>query len=90
MDVNLTGRAPEGSHLFADSYSLTASGLGGDPYSTGQLTLRKDKLYDLTVNYRQSYYYWSQNNDDSQVVPAPSQRIWIGNGFTPTWAYPQS
>ena len=76
MDVNLTGRAPAGTNLFADSYSVTASGLGGDPYQSGQLTVRKDKLYDLTVNFRQSYYYWSQNNNASQVVagtpPSPA------------------
>jgi hypothetical protein len=84
MDVNLMGRAPQGSHLFADSYSITASGLGGDPYATGQLTLRKDKLYDLTVSYRQSYYNWSQNNNASQVVslPLPSG-FGVGNGLTP-------
>src|ERR1039457_2540225 len=63
MDLNLTGRAPEGSHAFADFYSITASGLGGDPYQGGQLTLRKDKLYDLRVNYRQMQYNWSQNNN---------------------------
>jgi hypothetical protein len=63
MDFNLMGHAKEGVSPFADSYSLNVSGLGGDPYPGGQLTLRKDKLYDLRVNYRQSYYYWDQNDD---------------------------
>lgn len=84
-DLDLTGRAPEGSHLFADSYSITASGLGGDPYQSGQLTVRKDKLYDLRINYRQSYYYWSQNNTDSQVMAGLNVPVAQGgspSGFT--------
>jgi hypothetical protein len=67
-DFNLFGRTQPGASAFADSFSVTASGLGGDPFPGGQLTLRKDKLYDLRVNYRQSYYYWDRN--DSVVVPA--------------------
>jgi hypothetical protein len=70
MDFNLMGRAKEGVSPFADSYSLDVSGLGGDPFAGGQFTLRKDKLYDLRINYRQSYYYWDQN--DSVIPPAPS------------------
>ena len=67
MDFNLLGRAKEGTSLFADSYALNLSGLGGDPYPGGQLTVRKNKLYDLRVNYRQSYYYWDRN--DNALVP---------------------
>jgi len=67
-DFNLFGRTEPGTNSFADSFSVTASGLGGDPFPGGQLTLRKDKLYDLRINYRQSYYYWDRN--DSVVVPA--------------------
>jgi hypothetical protein len=63
MDFNLRGRAKEGVSPFADSYTLNVSGLGGDPYPGGQFTLRKDKLYDLRVNYRQSHYYSDQNDD---------------------------
>src|SRR3954453_11850309 len=37
FDFNLTGKAKEGSNLFADTYQLTASGLGGDPFPGGQL-----------------------------------------------------
>ena len=62
-DFSLVGQAKEGAVPFADSYSLTMSGLGGDPYPGGQLTLRKNKLYDLRVSYRQSYYYWDRNDD---------------------------
>ncbi|MGD0921717.1 MAG: hypothetical protein ABSA70_08160 [Terriglobia bacterium] len=69
MDFNLLGRAKEGSNPFADSYSLSVSGLGGDPFAGGQFTLRKDKVYDLRVNYRQSYYYWDRNDNATFPVP---------------------
>ncbi|MBI4167091.1 MAG: hypothetical protein HY508_15300 [Acidobacteria bacterium] len=67
MDFNLTGRASTG---IADSFSFTASGLGGDPFPGGQFTMRKTNRYDLRVNYRQSYYYWDRN-DNVMVPPAP-------------------
>ena len=85
MDLHLSGRAPEGSHHFADAYSFTASGLGGDPYPGGQFTLRKDKLYDLRVNYRQSYYHWNVNNIDSQVMSGLNIPVSLGgtpSGYT--------
>ncbi len=63
MEFDLLGRGQPGSNPFADSYSLTMSGLGGDPFPGGQLTVRKDHVYDLRVNYRQSYYYWDRNDD---------------------------
>jgi hypothetical protein len=67
LDFSLFGKAREGGNKFVDDYSVTASGLGGDPYSSVQLTARKSKLYDLRVNFRQSYYYWNRN--DSAVLP---------------------
>ena len=82
MNFNLMGRAPEGSTPFADSYGFTASGMGGDPYQSGQFTLHKDKLYDLRVNYRQSRYFWSQNNIDSQVMAGLNTPVALGG--TPT------
>ncbi len=69
MDFNLFGRSKDGTNPFADSYSLTVSGLGGDPFPGGQLDVHKDKLYDLRVNYRQSYYYWDRNDD--VIPPSP-------------------
>src|SRR5438876_105775 len=57
------GRAPENGNDYADNYSITASGLGGDPFPGGQLAISKKGLYDLRVNYRQSYYYWNRNDD---------------------------
>ena len=61
LDFSLFGKAKD-ENRFADDYSLTLSGLGGDPYASGQLTVRKSNLYDLRVNFRQSYYYWNMND----------------------------
>lgn len=66
FDFDITGRARQGVSPFADSYSLALSGLGGDPFPGGQLTVRKGGLYDLRVSYRQSYYYWNRNDDALQ------------------------
>ena len=63
LDFNLFGKAQEGQNRFADDYFLMLSGLGGDPYSTAQLTARKNRLYDLRVNFRNSRYYWNRNDD---------------------------
>src|SRR5262245_60769297 len=62
-EFDLFGRAPEKGNDFADFYSVNASGLGGDPYPGGQLSISKVGLYDLRVNYRQQYYYWNRNDD---------------------------
>ena len=62
-EFELFGRAPENGNDYADNYSITASGLGGDPFPGGQLAISKKGLYDLRVNYRQSYYYWNRNDD---------------------------
>jgi hypothetical protein len=70
MDFNLFGHS-DGTNPFADSFSLTTSGLGGDPYPGAQLTLSKTKLYDLRVNWRQSYLYWNQN--DGIILPTRNQ-----------------
>src|SRR5579872_4977212 len=35
-DFNLFGEAQEGAKPFADEYSLSMSGLGGDPFPTAQ------------------------------------------------------
>jgi len=67
LDFNLFGRAQDGPNRFADDYSLTTSGLGGDPYASAQFTVHKNHLYDLRVNFRQSYYYWNRN--DAAALP---------------------
>jgi hypothetical protein len=67
MDFSLFGRARDGTTPFADSYSLVVSGLGGDPWTTAQLTVKKKNLYDLRVDFRQSHYYFNEN--DSAALP---------------------
>jgi hypothetical protein len=69
MDFNLFGHS-DGTNPFADDFSLTMSGMGGDPYPGAQFTLSKAKLYDLRVNWRQSYFYWNQN--DNVIIPTES------------------
>src|SRR2546425_7478969 len=66
-EFELFGQAPEKGNDYIDNYSITASGLGGDPFPGGQFSLSKKGLYDLRVNYRQSYYYWNRN--DNQPNP---------------------
>ena len=65
VDFNLFARAPQGKNLFADTFSISASGLGGDPFPTIQFTARKDQLYDLRVTWRQSDYFWDQSTATS-------------------------
>jgi hypothetical protein len=62
-EFELFGHAPDKGNPYIDTYSLTASGLGGDPFPGGQLAVSKQGLYDLRINYRQSYYYWNRNDD---------------------------
>src|SRR5690348_13004048 len=38
LDVGVYGHAKTGIDAFADDYSLTVSGLGGDPFTTAQFT----------------------------------------------------
>ena len=67
QDFNMFGEAVPGTNPFADTYSISMSGLGGDPFPTAQLVVTKNKLYDFRVNWRQSYYYWNQN--DNVILP---------------------
>jgi hypothetical protein len=68
FDFDLSGHAKEGASPFADHFSLTGSGLGGDPFPSEQLTVSKSKVYDLRASMRQSYYYWDRN--DNAVQPS--------------------
>ncbi len=68
LDFSLFGKAADGSNRFADDYSITATGIGGDPFTTTQFTVRKAHVYDLRVNFRQSRYYFNQN--DSALLPS--------------------
>ncbi len=80
MDFNLFGEAVEKANPFADSYSLSMSGLGGDPFPTAQLSVTKAKLYDFRANWRQSYYNWNQN--DNVVLPIAAVGTGLGKGLT--------
>jgi len=62
MDFNIFGHA-ETPNPFADDFSLTMSGLGGDPFPTAQLTVSKSKLYDLRATWQQAYFYEAGNNE---------------------------
>ncbi len=66
MDFSIFGHNND-PNAFANNFSLTMSGMGGDPYPGAQLTLSKSKLYDLRVNWRQSYFYFNQN--DGIILP---------------------
>src|SRR5579862_5847212 len=59
-----SGQSRGGGHAFADTFALSASGLGGDPFPTVQLTVRKTHLYDLRVNWRQSRFF-----DEAPLTP---------------------
>ena len=70
LDLNLFGDSQDGKNPFADSFSLQLSNLGGDPFPTAQFTVSKKKLYDLRVDWRQSYLFWNQN--DNTILPIVS------------------
>jgi hypothetical protein len=84
-DFNLFGEAQSGVNPFADSYSLSASGLGGEPIETGQLAVSKTHLYDFRVNWRQSYYYWNENNN--LVLPIAAVGSGLSKGLTDNHAW---
>ncbi len=66
-DFNIMGQDQTGTNPFADGYSLTMSGLGGDPFPTAQFNVSKKDVYDLRANWSQAYYYWNQN--DNVILP---------------------
>jgi hypothetical protein len=80
MDFNMFGEAPNGTNAFADSYSLSMTGLGGEPFETGQVSVSKTHLYDFRANWRQSYYYWNQN--DGVVLPMAHLVSGVSTGLT--------
>lgn len=67
LDFSLFGKLADGKKSFVDDYSIVANGIGGEPWSTIQVTARKKKLYDLRINLQQSHYYWNQN--DGAALP---------------------
>src|SRR5947207_11993140 len=81
-EFELVGRAPEKGNNYADTYSITASGLGGDPFPGGQIAVSKQGLYDLRINYRQTYYYWNRN--DAQPNPGGLNGLSINHDWATT------
>jgi len=79
-DMRLSGQTGVNNGSFADRYSFTASGIGGDPYSTTQFRISKSNLYDFNVTWRQSYYYWNQN--DNVALPITSIATTLSTGLT--------
>ncbi len=67
LDFSLFGHVADGKKSFMDDYSIVASGIGGEPWTTLQVNVRKKKLYDLHINFQQSHYYWNQN--DGAALP---------------------
>jgi hypothetical protein len=80
QDFLVRGSAKDNENHFADGYSISASGLGGDPFATAQLKVGKTGRYDLRVQWRQSYYYWNQN--DNVVLPITSVAPTLSTGLT--------
>jgi hypothetical protein len=78
FEVYAVGTAVD-NNRFADLYSFTASGIGGDPFEAGQLRISKTKLYDFRANYRQSYYYFDRNDD--QLHPAGVAGLFTNHNF---------
>ncbi len=86
LDFDLNGDAKEMKNPFADHFSLQATGLGGDPFSTAQFAVSKSKAYDFRVDWRQSYYHWNQN--DNVVLPITAAAPALSTGLTDnhSWA----
>jgi hypothetical protein len=86
LDINMFGEATEKANPFADSFSLSLSGMGGDPFPTAQVSVTKNKVYDFRANWRQSYYSWNQN--DNVVLPIAAVGTALSTGLTDnhSWA----
>lgn len=85
MDFNMFGDAAKGANPFADSYSLSVSGLGGEPFEMGQISVRKNHLYDFRANWRQSYFYSNPNNN--LILPITAVASGLSTGLTDNHAW---
>jgi len=85
MDFNMFGEAAKGANPFADSYSLSVDGLGGEPFEMGQLAVSKNKLYDFRANWRQSYFY--SNPNDNVILPIAAVGAGLSKGLTDNHAW---
>jgi hypothetical protein len=80
LDLDVYGESKDGKNPFADSFSLHTSSLGGDPFPSAQFTISKHNLYDFRVDWRQSYYFWNQN--DNVILPIVAAGTGLGTGLT--------
>jgi hypothetical protein len=80
LDLSLYGESEKGKNPFADHFSLQLTSLGGDPFPTAQFAISKNKVYDFRVDWRESYYYWNQN--DNVVLPIAAATVGISKGLT--------
>ena len=80
QDLRIYGAAKEGAKPFADRYSLSMSGLGGDLFPTAQFTVTKKRAFDFRANWRQSYSYWNRN--DNVVLPIAPVGTRLSKGLT--------
>jgi putative beta-barrel porin MtrB/PioB len=80
LDLNVSGDSKDGKNPFADNFSLQTTSLGGDPFPTAQFAISKSKVYDFRVDWRQSYYYWNQN--DNVVLPIAGAAPGLSKGLT--------
>ncbi len=65
-DFNIFSQATT-PNPYVDNFSLTMSGLGGDPYPVAQLTVSKNNLYELHANWSQSYFDYAP--DQNVILP---------------------
>ncbi len=54
---DLEGRSKTPGRGFADVFSASASGFGGDPFAAVQVVARKSGVYDFRVNWRKSRFF---------------------------------
>jgi hypothetical protein len=86
LDFDLNGDAKDMKTPFADHFSLLLTGLGGDPFPTAQFNASKNKLYDLRVDWRQSDYYWNQNDNVALPIVAIAPTFPTGLTDNHNWA----
>ncbi|HTC64278.1 MAG TPA: MtrB/PioB family outer membrane beta-barrel protein [Candidatus Saccharimonadales bacterium] len=80
LDFDLYGDSESAKNAFADDFSLQLTSLGGDPFPTAQFAISKKKVYDFRVDWRQSYFFWNQN--DNVVLPIAAATVGISKGLT--------
>ncbi|HKT80940.1 MAG TPA: hypothetical protein VJP86_12015 [Vicinamibacterales bacterium] len=65
LNAELHGNTPPGGNSFADSFSLHAVSIGGDPYPSFNATAKRAGAYDLRIDWRKSRWF-----DGAPITPA--------------------